>query len=219
MRANLTNPDVKHIENNAQYMYLYTIIAECSRGFGKHGAPCCKEAWHASGVHSVKICTCAPGTLYMRLTRILKTHMESVLERARIHIERDDDYEILMFYLSERERLQLAAKRNSHIFGYLDRSYIKDPRAVLKECVEGPDGEKFFYKYPAIYTLHFKLWKTVVLDNGLLERINKAFTEQTTQAYRGIWIRRKNVHVTCGKIREALRKIFKLFSGVWRSAS
>ena len=86
--------------------------------------------------------------LYRNLKVYLKTHLETLHERSKGHV----DEALLTYYIREWDRYTTAAKYTNHLFRYLNRHWVRR---------EIDEGKKDVYD---VYTLHLVQWREILFE-------------------------------------------------------
>ena len=86
--------------------------------------------------------------LYRNLKAYLKTHLETLHERSKGHV----DEALLTYYIREWDRYTTAAKYTNHLFRYLNRHWVRR---------EIDEGKKDVYD---VYTLHLVQWREILFE-------------------------------------------------------
>jgi cullin 1 len=109
--------------------------------------------------------------MYLRLTQYLNTHLDNVREESKKRV----DESLLVFFVDEWKRYSTAAIFLNHLFGYINRHWIK--RRM-------DEGKKDIYD---VHTLHMAQWKSKMFDT-VYERAMESVLNITKRQRGGEWI-------------------------------
>ncbi|KAI8809093.1 Cullin [Cladochytrium replicatum] len=128
--------NIKDGLSNQKYMELYTLIYNyCTSSRSSHGM--------STGDQGTRGANLMGADIYLKLKEYLRRHLGGILASS----ENFMDDSLLQYYTREWDRYTLASRIVHHIFGYLNRHWVKR---------EIDEGHKNVYD---IYTLTLVSWK------------------------------------------------------------